>query len=230
MKDKDADKNKIRLAYRAVGRLSSLYDGMMTNSTHAGRFAMRWLWGLADADYRVFLRRAYDGIPRDFCGRLLEIPVGTGVLSMPVYRNLPKAEIYCLDFSEAMLDAAKDHAERMRCDNVRFMIGDVGQLPFAANTFDIVLSVNGLHAFPDKNAAYAETCRVLKDGGIFCGSVYVKGEKNRTDFFVKHFCQRHGYFTPPYETFASLNAKLKTLYKDVNVSHVGSFASFVCRK
>jgi len=36
-------------------------------------------------------------------------------------------------------------------------------------SFDIVLSLNGFHAFPDKEAAYRETYCVLKPGGIFCG-------------------------------------------------------------
>ena len=33
-------------------------------------------------------------------------------------------------------------------------------------------------------AAYAETSRVLKDGGIFCGCFYVKGSCRRTDWFI----------------------------------------------
>ena len=34
-----------------------------------------------------------------------------------------------------------------------------------ANSFDIVLSMNGFHAFPDKKKAFRETHRVLKPGG-----------------------------------------------------------------
>ena len=33
------------------------------------------------------------------------------------------------------------------------------------DTFDIVLSLNGFHAFPDKEAAYREVFRVLRPGG-----------------------------------------------------------------
>lgn len=47
--------------------------------------------------------------------------------------------------------------------------GDVGALPFADGAFDIVLSLNGFHAFPDKEVAYREVFRVLKPGGTFCG-------------------------------------------------------------
>ena len=61
-----------------------------------------------------------------------------------------------------------------------FRQGDVGALPYEDDTFDIVLSLNGFHAFPDKEAAYREVFRVLRPGGTFCGCFYVMGEHKRT--------------------------------------------------
>lgn len=43
-------------------------------------------------------------------GRLLEVPVGTGVLTMPLYASLPKSEITCLDYSADMMANAKKRA------------------------------------------------------------------------------------------------------------------------
>ena len=63
----------------------------------------------------------------------------------------------------------------MGLKNVTFQQGDVSALPYADGSFDAVLSLNGFHAFPDKEAAYRETCRVLKPGGTFCGCFYVEG-------------------------------------------------------
>ena len=60
-------------------------------------------------------------------------------------------------------------ADRLHLKNVTFRQGDVGALPYEDDTFDIVLSLNGFHAFPDKEAAYREVSRVLKSGGTFCG-------------------------------------------------------------
>jgi len=76
--------------------------------------------------------------------------VGTGVLSMPVYETLPDAEITCLDYSPDMMERAKRQAQRRGIENVRFLQGDVGNLPFENESFDLVLSLNGFHAFPDK--------------------------------------------------------------------------------
>ena len=46
--------------------------------------------------------------------------------------------------------------------------------PFGNSSFDIVLSLNGFHAFPDKEAAWREIFRVLRPGGTFCGCFYVR--------------------------------------------------------
>ena len=111
-----------------------------------------------------------------------------------------------------------------------FRQGDVGALPYADDTFDIVLSLNGFHAFPDKEAAYREVFRVLRPGGTFCGCFYVKDEHKRTDWFVRHVYEKAGFFTPPYETVSSLKARLDGMYTDVDMGNLKSMAWFVCRK
>ena len=111
-----------------------------------------------------------------------------------------------------------------------YMQGDVGALPFEDESFDIVLSLNGFHAFPDKEAAYRETFRVLKPGGTFCGCFYVQGGCRRTDWFIKHLYQPKGFFTPPYETEVSLRQRLSGMYAEVNVTGVEGIGCFRCRK
>ena len=106
----------------------------------------------------------------------------------------------------------------------------MGALPFEDGAFDIVLTLNGFHAFPDKEAAYRETCRVLKPGGIFCGCFYVRGEHRRTDWFIKRLYTPKGWFTPPYETAYSLRARLSSLYAETQAETVGSMACFSSRK
>lgn len=221
---------KIFDAYKLVGDFAKFYDRMMTSANLPARLALKLFWGLDASAYRKFLAQAFAGVPKDFSGRLLEIPVGTGVLSLPLYRKLNDAEIFCVDYSDKMLDVAKNRARQLNLRGVKFIRGDVANLPFADNSFDLVLSIDGFHVFPDKAAAWSETWRVLRNGGIFCGCMYVKEQNSRTDFFVEKFCERQGFFSPPYETLSSLQNRLNNLYVRVSVTHVESFAGFVCIK
>jgi ubiquinone/menaquinone biosynthesis C-methylase UbiE len=223
-------KEQIKNAYKLTGSKSGFYDGMMTYSTLPGKAICRLVWNMDGQKNLRYLEKALSGVPQDFEGKLLEVPVGTGVLTMPVYADLPKADITCLDYSEKMMASARDKAETMGITNIKFVQGDVGALPFEDESFDVVLSLNGFHAFPDKEAAYRETYRVLKKGGIFCGCFYIKGECGRTDWFIDHLYGPKGFFTPPYETRESLRRQLEQRYEKVKVTAVEGIGCFRCRK
>ena len=222
-------KEAIRGAYRLTGG-SNFYDGMITCSTFSGKAVCRLVWDMNKAENDAYLEKAMAGIPENFSGKLLEVPVGTGILTMPLYQTLPQADITCLDYSSDMMGQAQEKAERLHLENVTFRQGDVGALPFADGAFDIVLSLNGFQAFPDKEAAYREVFRVLKSGGTFCGCFYVAGECKQSDWFVRHIYEKTGFFTPPYETVSSLKARLEGMYTDVDRGNLKSMAWFVCRK
>lgn len=221
---------EIKNAYQYLGSEATFYDGMITCSTLPGKAVCKLVWNMNKEKNDHYLELALDGIPRDFAGTLLEVPVGTGVLTMPVYRTLPDADITCLDYSPDMMAKAQRRAQSMGLSQVSFRQGDVGALPFADHSFDLVLSLNGFHAFPDKAAAFRETYRVLKPGGIFCGCFYIKGENKRTDWFIEKIYTPRGFFTPPYETADSLRKRLMDMYQEVEVKTVESMGCFLCRK
>ena len=223
-------KEQIKSAYKLTGDNASFYDGMMTYSTLPGKAICRLVWNMDRKKNLRYIEHALSGVPEDFAGKLLEVPVGTGVLTMPIYKELPDADITCLDYSADMMGAAQKKTEAAGIGNVTFRQGDVGALPFEDETFDIVLSMNGFHAFPDKEAAYRETYRVLKPGGIFCGCFYVQGGFKRTDWFIKHLYVRKGFFTPPFETEDSLRARLSGMYRIAQVKMVEGIGCFRCRK
>ena len=189
-------KEAIRSAYRLTGG-NSFYDGMITCTTLCGKAVCRLVWAMNKAENDDYLEKALSGIPEYFHGRLLEVSVGTGILTMPVYQTLPEADITCLDYSPDMMGQAQEKADRLHLKNVTFQQGDVGALPYADGTFDVVLSLNGFHAFPDNEAAYREVFRVLRPGGTFCGCFYVKGEQKRTDWFVRRVYEKAGFSRRP---------------------------------
>ncbi|MBQ9330693.1 MAG: methyltransferase domain-containing protein [Oscillibacter sp.] len=223
-------REEIRQAYGSVGAAHGFYDGMMSGSTRLGRWVQRHVWRMDPEDAMAYQTGALAAIPAGFSGRLLEVPVGTGVLSMPVFRTLPEAEIVCLDYSEKMMDAARRRAAALGVGNVTFCQGDVGQLPFPDESFDIVVSLNGFHAFPDKERAYRETWRVLRRGGRFCGCFYVEGGNAHTDRCIRRLYVPAGFFTPPFETEESLRTRLAAQYRQAEVGRVQGIAYFQCVK
>ncbi|MCR4722425.1 MAG: class I SAM-dependent methyltransferase [Eubacteriales bacterium] len=223
-------KEQIKNAYKLTGDNASFYDGMMTYSTFLGKAICRMVWNMDGEKNLRYIEQAVSGVPEDFSGKLLEVPVGTGVLTVPIYKELAAADITCLDYSADMMGAAQKKAEAAGIKNITFRQGDVGALPFKDESFDIVLSMNGFHAFPDKEAAYRETFRVLRPGGIFCGCFYIEGSCKRTDWFIRHLYVKKGFFTPPFETEGSLRDRLSGMYEDVHLTTVESIGCFKCRK
>lgn len=219
-------KKEIQQAYRGLGGDATFYDGMITCSTFTGKIVSKLVWNLNRENTLLYQQMALSPITEKFSGKLLEVPVGTGIITMPKYSTLPDAEITCLDYSADMMARAERLSGRMGIKNISFVQGDVGNMAFEDEAFDIVLSLNGFHAFPDKEAAYAETYRVLKQGGTLCGCFAVMGENWRTDWIIKHIYTPMGYCTPPFETAESLRQRLEKMYREVRISTVESMAVF----
>jgi ubiquinone/menaquinone biosynthesis C-methylase UbiE len=203
------------------------YDSMLSAERLWSLLACKMVWGFSDTAYTESL---LEWIPDDFSGRLLDVPVGTALFTAPKYRRMKYAQITCLDYSEEMMKYAAQKFKDSGIRNAVCLRGDAGALPFGDYSFDIVLSMNGFHAFPDKEAAFRETERVLKPGGSFIGCFYIKGEKQRTDWFINHFYVPKGYFTPPFMTRPELERKLRTYYQTAELWNTGSIACFRCGK
>ncbi len=221
--------SKTSKAFDFAGR-SGIYDGVITGTGLFGSLVSKIVWGMDQKKDLEYQSMATKSIPIDMDGRLLEVPVGTGVLTMPLYKCMKNACITCLDYSKEMMAHAESRAVRMGIKNIGFVRGDVAALPFSDDSFDVVLSMNGLHVFPDKNAAFSELFRVLKPGGLFCGCTYIMGESKKTDWFINKFYVTGGYFNPPFDTRESLRSRLNKMYSSVNVETLLSEACFSCIK
>ena len=103
-------KEQIKSAYKLTGGHASFYDGMMTCSTFPGKAICRLVWNMDGEKNLRYVEQALSGVPEDFTGKLLEVPVGTGVLTMPIYKELLDADITCLDYSADMMAAAQKKA------------------------------------------------------------------------------------------------------------------------
>ncbi len=215
--------DKVKEAYRTS---KNIYDGVLTQSSFFGRMYIKFFW--SGVDDNEIARKLLGWIPDDFTGTILDVPVGTAVFTEEKWRSLTKARITCLDYSEDMLVQARKRLKDGR--HIECVQGDVGKLPMNDKSFDIVLSMNGFHAFPDKEKAFAETWRVLKDGGVFIACFYVKGKSRVTDWLVKNILSKKGWFTQPFQTEEELKSVLEERYGNIELYVDGSMVYFKCVK
>lgn len=72
-----------------------------------------------------------------------------------------------IDFTEAMINKARENADKLGYNNVEFRLGDIENMPVTANKADVVVSNCVLNLVPDKDAVIKDIYRVLKPGGHF---------------------------------------------------------------
>jgi SAM-dependent methyltransferase len=72
-----------------------------------------------------------------------------------------------VDMTEAMIEKARNNAEKLGFNNVEFRLGEIESLPIGPNRVDVVVSNCVLNLVPDKSKAFQEIFRVLKSGGHF---------------------------------------------------------------
>lgn len=215
--------DKIQDAYESS---KNIYDGVLTQGNFFSRMYIKLFW--SGTDDNEIARKVLSYIPDDFSGKLLDVPVGTAVFTQRKWSSLKNAHITCLDYSTDMLEQAKRRLDGQA--HINFIQGDVGNLQMDDESFDIVLSMNGFHAFPDKQKAFREICRVLKSGGDFIACFYIRGKSKRTDWLVKNILAKKGWFTPPFQTEEELKNTLQKMYKEVELHVDGSMAYFHCVK
>ena len=115
---------------------------------------------------------------------VLELATGTGLISKNIVNAA--AHIEASDTSAEMIREAK---RRNHSAKLHFSVQDMFCLPYADESFEMVIVSNALHIVPQPEKALAEIHRVLRDDGVLIAPTFTHAENsffgNSKAFFLK---------------------------------------------
>ena len=115
---------------------------------------------------------------------VLELATGTGLIAKNIVNAA--AHIEASDTSAEMIREAK---RRNHSAKLYFSVQDMFCLPYADESFDVVIVSNALHIVPQPEKALAEIHRVLRDDGVLTAPTFTHAENsffgNSKAFFLK---------------------------------------------
>jgi len=98
--------------------------------------------------------------------RVLDLGSGAGTDSLIAAQMVgASGQVTGIDMTQEMLAKARSAAVEMGATNVEFVEGEAEGLPFADESFDVVISNGVIDLIPDKDAVFTELFRVLAPGG-----------------------------------------------------------------
>jgi len=123
---------------------------------------------------------------------VLDVATGPGepALSIAALAG-PKGKVFGVDAIHGMVEAARSEAQRLGLKNAKFDVAFADDLPFAAGTFDAVISRFGVMFFPSPVDGVREMLRVLKPGRKLAFAVWHFAEKNPFHYALSRVMDRY---------------------------------------
>ena len=106
---------------------------------------------------------------------ILDIGCGLGAIALLLTEKYQAKSVVGIDIEPNLIEhCVKRAAKAQLQDRVRFKLVQPGPLPFADSSFDLVFSKDAIIHIPDKESLYADVLRILKPGGVFVGSDWLR--------------------------------------------------------
>ena len=135
---------------------------------------MQWGVGFLSPGGPEEVREILSGI--DIDGKaLLDIGCGTGGPSIVIAREFRPAQVIGIDIEPYLIERGRAAVVEAGLEGaIDLRLVKAGALPFKDQSFDIVFSKDSLIHIEDKPALYREVLRVLRPGGLFAASDWLR--------------------------------------------------------
>lgn len=118
-------------------------------------------------------------------GPVLDLSCGPGLFARRMVESEAFERVYALDHSEAMLHQCVEGGAKSR--GVELVRGDASYLPFADASLAGIHAGAALHLWPNPNEGISEVARVLRPGGAFVASTFVRAPSRRAQLAAEAF-------------------------------------------
>jgi SAM-dependent methyltransferase len=93
---------------------------------------------------------------------VLDVGCGSGWLTRRIAQRVPQGRVVGMDVSDQMIRVARRTS--LEQDNVLYVTGEAGEIPWEANFFTQAISVESAYYWPEPAAGVQEIFRVLRPG------------------------------------------------------------------
>jgi len=134
--------------------------------------------------------------------RVLDVAAGAGDQTLDIAKRVgPSGSVLATDLSPAILEYAKDNAQRAGYSNVETKAVDGENLAVEEASFDAAICRLGLMFYPDPAKGLREIFRALKPGGRACTMVFSSPDKNPCVAILVSTAFKHAGLPPrdPYQ-------------------------------
>lgn len=122
------------------------------------------VYALIHQERRATVLRLIDNLRLSRDSRVLEVGCGAGLTTVALAEH--GYEVSAIDSVQAMIDLTRQAAADRGCeDRVKTSLGDVEDLPFADNAFNVVMAIGVIPWLLSPHKAVRELTRVTKPGG-----------------------------------------------------------------
>ena len=119
---------------------------------------------------------------------VLELATGTGLIAKHIVKAT--AHIEAMDASPEMIAEAKRGNYSAK---LHFSVQDMFSLPYAGNSFDVVIVSNALHIVPQPEKSLREIKRVMKDDGVLIAPTFTHAENSLRGRIKAYFMRLAGF-------------------------------------